>query len=523
MRTRTQGWTVVAALFLCLPGFTVPVKAAESADDQRCAALLQVDFSSIEDAPTKLTSAKAVPAEGSSPAHCLVYGYIWPQVGVVIHLPLSGWNGKFLEVGCGGYCGDRDFLAKWCRLDRGYACIASNMGHVSTPWDNLWAYNNWQSEIDHAMRSAHVTALTGKAIVRHFYTRAPNKSYFIGCSTGGRQATVQAQRFPWDFDGIIAGSPSLGVPGLHMSELWGNRAFEPNGQAILQQAHLELIHRAVLAKCDLNDRVRDGLIGDPRACPFDPRELRCKSAPAADCLTDAQIAAVAKIYGGPMTSRNELIYPGQVSKGSELLWMANLRGPDDKLRYIYDFVREEFRYGAFDPDPGPAWQPEQFDFDRDYRRIGIAESLYTAGNPDLRRFKAAGAKLLMFAGWNDVVGMPFSATDYYDLTERTMGGRAATQDFFRLFMSPGVEHCGGGDGAYSVDYLTALENWVEKGRAPDVLLGENLAGEPADTFAGNLFRHPVAFSRPIYPHPLQARYKGRGEARDAASFESFQP
>lgn len=441
-----------------------------------CSTLARQDFSQVLDAPTRIVDATAIAASEDTPASCQVVGYVTPSVGFTLRLPSAAWNGKLLELGCGGFCGSTDHIVMCDEpLRRGYACVVSDNGHRSTPRDGVWAFHNLQAEIDHAYRAAHVTALAGKAIVGQYYGQPARRSYFSGCSTGGRQALREAQQFPWDFDGIIAGAPSLDVPGIYLHMLWGNRALiGRDGSEILNEADIDLLHSAVMRKCDLDDGVEDGLIEDPRRCSFAPEELRCVGAATAGCLTPRQIAAVEKLYDGPMTSTGERVsLPGPM-KGSEKTWLTYFRGPASNPRQVYDFAADVFRYSAFQPSPGPAWRAEDFDFDRDYKRLGASAALYAANNPDLRRFKGAGGKLLSYVGWNDAIGMPLPVIDYYETVERTLGSREATQDFFRLFVIPGMNHCTGGDGAFGIDYLSHLETWVEQGQAPDKVVGSHV-------------------------------------------------
>jgi hypothetical protein len=498
----------------------------------RCKDLEKADLSQVLDAPTQVIEARMVSSTNATSGYCQATGYVSPGVGFVLRLPEHGWNQKFIELGCGGFCGSTNYIAV-CDgpLHRGYACIISDMGHKSTGAQAMWAYNNVQAEVDHAFRSAHVTALAGKAVVEHYYGSAPKKSYFWGNSTGGRQAMMEAQRFPWDFDGIIAGVPSLSVTGIHMNLLWGNRALmNSDGKPFLSQADLGVLHRAVVTQCDLNDGVKDGLIGDPRSCTFDPSKLLCTIGKSAECLTGAQLDAVRKIYSGAVTSKGEQIYMPAALKGSEaswLDWFSRLFTDDPSA--TYNFVREEFRYSAFQPNPGPTWQPEDFDFDRDYKRFGIADGLSASVNPDLRRFKAAGGKLLAYAGWGDAAGMPLHTVDYYETVERTLGGRAATQEFFRLFMIPGMGHACGADGACVIDYLSYLEAWVEGGKAPDMIIGVHvqdnyMAAHAQDSLSLPLDPSvPIAYARPVYPYPLNAKYKGRGDPNKAESFGPVGP
>jgi feruloyl esterase len=513
---------------------------AETASDPvaRCTAIGKTDFSRLEDAPTQITATSFVALSNATAGYCQVSGYVTPNVGFILRLPSNGWNGKFMEQGCGGYCGSAEIFLPVCdhALKRGYACIVSDNGHQSTPSDAKWAYNDLQAQLDHGYRGAHVTALAGKAIVENYYVRKPKRSYFVGCSAGGRQALMEAQRFPWDFDGIIAGSPSVSVPEHHMAMLWGNRAFtDKAGVPLFGHRELELLHNAVVAKCDLNDGLRDGLIGDPRRCGFDPSELLCKVGSQGACLSAAQVDAAKRIYGGPTTSSGESIYSGGgLMKGSESTWLEQLAGAPGDIRQYYTFPGEVFRYAAFMPSPGPNWKSEDFDFDHDYKRLGVSEGLNAAVNPDLRRFKAAGGKLLSYGGWSDVVGVPLAAVDYYETAEKTMGGRMPTQEFYRFFMLSGMGHCTFGDGAFAVDWLGYLEAWVEEGRVPFKVLSSHVEaaggalGSSDDATKVFLQRmggwdYPldpaaIKFSRPVYPYPTMTRYLGHGDHTDAANF-----
>ena len=506
---------------------------------EQCTALKNVNFSDIQDAPTQITAAKLIETK-DDPVYCQVQGYVSPQVNFEIRLPVNNWNGKFMETGCAGACGivSIDWLCP-SLLRKGYACIASDMGHAGKFGNGLWAYNNLQAEIDWGYRATHVTALAGKAITERFYRKAPDKSYFMGCSTGGRQGMVEAQRFPWDFDGIIAGAPSSDQSGAIMVRLWAALAMRAiDGASILSHEDLQLVHNAVVAACDMNDGVRDGLIGDPRACNFDPGELVCKGNSNTRCLSRQQANAVRKIYGGPLTSKGEKIYAdGALMPGAELAF-----GEYYQSGHFSSFDVDFLRYMAFIPDPGPNWQPSDLNFDRDYKRFGMMESLYAANNPDLRAFKANGGKLILYHGWADAGAggiPPLMTVDYYETAEKTMGGPAATRDFFRLFMIPGMGHCGGGEGANRIDFVSYLENWVEKGQAPDVIVGAHIDTDRHDRFLSThdskspnfsreyeLFLNDprsAKFTRPVYPYPIQAKYKGTGDPNSAESFEPVHP
>jgi feruloyl esterase len=496
--------------------------AATETASASCKALESVDFSGIPDAPTQITEAKLVEASGVVPAHCLAKGYITSHVGIELRMPIQNWNGKFMEVGCGGDCGV--FFTQLCRgpLRKGYACIASDMGHTSLTNQALWAYNNLQAQVDWGYRAAHVTAIAGKAITHEYYSREPARSYFLGCSTGGREALVESQRFPWDFDGIVAGAPVVNSSGWTMDVLWGIKSLTGrDGNPILSNAEAKMLHEAVIAKCDMDDGVKDGIISNPKACKFDPAVLRCKPGAQASCLTDEQINAVKQVYAGPPPSIVDRVYSEGATPGSELTWVSDFLSYWSTSHYMADL----FRYSGFWPAPGPTWKLADFDYGRDYKRIGMYAALANANNPDLRKFAAVGGKLLVYFGWTDV--SPPEATDYYETVERTMGGRAATQNFFRLFMIPGMDHCTGGAGAFAIDYLSYMEAWVEKGQAPDKLIGAHINGLAWGDAFGLPFpldaQTPIAFTRPIYPYPIRAKYKGNGDPNDATNFVPVTP
>jgi hypothetical protein len=496
----------------------------------QCKALEGSDFSGIADAPTQVVGAKLVEAKEGLPAYCEVSGYVTPAIGVKLGLPVS-WTGKFIEAGCGGHCGrlDEKSFATWgcdIALRKGDVCIVSDMGHTGTGSDGLWGYHNLQAKLDWGYRAAHVAALAGKAITERFYAHAPKRSYFMGCSTGGREALQEAQHFPWDFDGIIAGAPPIDLSVIYMTLAWGIRATHDSiGEPLLGENELKLLTAAAVAKCKAGDKVQDGVIGDPLQCHFDPSELACKAGQARECLTSEQIAAAKKVYSGPMTSRDIKLSPGGPLPGSEGNWGTTYVGTNDKP--VGSLATEGLRYLFFFPELGPAWRLNDFDFDRDYKRLGTMEFLYDSSNPDLHKFKAAGGKLIAYQGTNDPAVVPQSMIDYYETVERTMGGRKTTQEFFRLFVLPGVNHCSGGVGADAADFLGTLEAWVEQGQAPDRVLSGHLK-EKSPPFAYPYREFPadaskLSFTRPVYPYPLRAKYSGKGDPNDAVNFGPVGP
>ena len=449
--------------------FAGQAMAQADAQAQKCKQLAGVDFGDIVDAPSSILSATF---KGSA---CEIDGYVQPNVGFALRLP-AAWNGKFGEVGCGGFCGA--VLPQLCddMLARGYACLTSDLGHKSTGNDGKWAYNNLQAEIDFASRATHVLAVAGKAIAEHYYSKAPTRAYFLGCSTGGRQGFFQAQHFPDDFDGIVAGAPVSRITGVGMANTWATMAMLKDGKPLFKFDDMTVLHDAVLARCDAIDGHKDGVIDDPRKCTFDAGSLGCMARSTGACFNADQVAAIRKIYGGPVNSKGEKLFAGGQQPGSELDWRVFIATASSAAG-VHGFMQDMFRYMMFTPDPGPLWSLKDFDWDKDPPRLALMESLYNAENPDMRKFKARGGKLIAYQGWSDPLILPENVIDFYGLTERTMGGPAATRDFFRLFMVPGMGHCGGGSGPFTVDYLAYLENWVEKGAAPDAVVAKSATAE----------------------------------------------
>jgi Tannase and feruloyl esterase len=514
--------TSTLIIFSTALALAAAIGSPASADNQHstqpmaCEALPNSDFSGIPDAPTQILTAKDLAKDDGTPAQCLIEGNVAPQVAFVLHLP-THWNGKFLQVGCHGYCGRAASDECVDPLRRGYACISTNMGHTDDGAPGSWAFNNLQAKIDWGYRANHVVALAGKAISQQYYGRAPARSYFVGNSDGGREAMVEAQRFPWDFDGIIAGAAPINWTATMMDMAWRVViAHGKDGKSLLSAADLLTIHNAVLAQCDRDDGLVDGIVSDPRTCKFDPSTLLCKSSSNDGCLSETQVAVVRKFYSGPLNSKGEQIYRnGAMLPGSELAWEFWIGSIGTQ------FAEQTFQYVGLFPEPGSHWAVQDFDFDRDYKRLGTMEALYSGSSPDLRQFKAAGGKLIVYQGWYDVPVSPLNMVEYYETAEKIIGGRAATQNFFRLFMIPGFGHGESEGGIDTVDYLSYLESWVERGQSPDVMIGARVK-EPVTDFTRwkeELFDpSKTLFTRPLYPYPLQARYKGRGDPNKADNF-----
>lgn len=514
------------------PPVSSPAAAACTAIASRATAEI---LAAIPDAPTAINSARIVPAGGTHgpadddlPEICRIEGYINPTVGFLVRMPTSNWNGKFMMGGCGGPCGN--YLED--RIDhalvRNYAVVTTDMGHKGTGW--LWAYNNRQGQIDFAYRATHLTAKVAKEIVNLFYGKRAAKNYFVGCSTGGRQAMIEAQRFPNDFDGIVAGAPVYDEVGDTPYFLeWNTRVNTArDGSTILTVAKIDLIRKAVLKQCDAKDGLADGLLTDPASCKFDPKSLVCK--PGQDvgqCLTPEQADVAQKFRDGARNSRGEKLYWG-MPWGSEDQWVGNYFGwanADGKqTEYKGSSITGYLGYEQGAPG-GPTFKASDFDYDKDPARLDLVGTIYNPVNPDLSRFSDAGGKLILFHGWNDN-NIPVEASiDYWDDAVRANGGEASTRQFFRFFAPPGVNHCRGGDGGGEIDWITAIENWVERGIAPDQVIAHRMTKpyvsvprvmEDYGATYSKFGRHPLKpeeydRARPVFTWPTAARYSGKGD------------
>jgi len=435
---------------------------------------------------------------GRLPALCRVAATLTPSgdsdIKIEIWLPASGWNGKFQAVGNGGWAGFISYNALAMAVAGGYATVSTDTGHTGNT--GSFAYGHPEKMIDFAYRSEHEMTVAAKAILTAFYGRAPELSYWNGCSTGGRQALVEAQRYPADFNGIIAGAPANNRIHLYAWSISVAQTVHKEEANYIPPGKYAMIHKAALDACDALDGLKDGLIGDPTRCHFDPKALECKGGNAPSCLTAAQVETARKIYSpvnNPRTGQE--IYPG-LQPGSELGWAIHA-GPEP-LSYATD----GFRYVTF---KNPAWDYRTFNLDRD---VALADSvddgITSAMDPNLKNFLGRGGKLLMYHGWSDPNVSPLNTVHYYENVLKTMGSAAG--DSVRLFLFPGMGHCGGGEGPNSFDAMAAITQWVEKGQAPEQVLASHRVGGAVDR------------SRPICAYPKAAVYKGSGSTDDAANF-----
>ena len=468
-----------------------------------------------------ILSASIVSAEGDFPEYIRVLGYIRPAINFQIRLPTSGWNGKFYMAGCGGYCGRLGYVNDInYGLKRHYAVSTMDSGHWGeNAFDGRWAYHDLQAEIDWGYRAVHETARVTKAVIEVFYNQAPQRSYFQGCSNGGRQAVMEAWRYPDDFDGVISGCPHPKVTGTVLLGAWlAHVNTGPDGKNLITPAEIPLIRKAVYDACDHLDGIEDGLISDPRVCQFDPATLACEGDETDSCLTSIQVNTLIKMYDGPRDSAGRQLYAG-LPLGSEPYWVRwvvgkTADGSDDfSLRHSLQF----FRYMAFLEDPGLQYTLADFDFDRDPQRIEHMGQIYDVDHPDLDAFRKSGGKILMWHSWADAAPPPMETIAYYEAVEKHVGSRDRTQEFFRLFMIPGMDHCGisegpGIDRKDGFDPLTALELWVEKGVAPGSILTTKYDDDGK-----------VLWTRPVCPYPQRAIYTGQGDIHDAANYSCGEP
>jgi pimeloyl-ACP methyl ester carboxylesterase len=476
---------------------------------------------------THILSASVVTDDSDLPKYCLVTGYVLPAVNFEIRLPIEQWNGKFYMTGCGGFCGSVNsdsknfYLGMNYGLKRNYAVSTMDAGHWGESFsDGRWALNNRIAEIDWAYRAVHETARVSKLVIETFYGREPEKSFFNGCSTGGRMAVMEALRYPEDFDGIISGAPAIDYTGLvAVYFTWMVRAnLGPDGKVIVSSDDLKLIAEAVYSACDEVDGLKDGLIETPYDCEFELEDLLCDDLQKQNCLTRRQVETVKAWYEGAKNSVSKQLYLGGFPLGSEPFWQRWITGQTEEAsdNSFTQLSTNFLRYMAFQEDPGDSYNITDFNFDLDPQRLEYMAGIYNSDDPDLELYRKNGGKLLMYHGWADAAVPPWTSIEYYEAVEHNLGSREETQEFFRLYMIPGMGHCGlsGGPGITDggVDLLTALELWVEMGESPQSLLTTKYDDDGT-----------VLWTRPVCPYPQRAIYTGQGDIHDAANYSCGEP
>ncbi|HEX5226600.1 MAG TPA: tannase/feruloyl esterase family alpha/beta hydrolase [Bryobacteraceae bacterium] len=429
------------------------------------------------------------------PAHCRVAATLRPStdsdIKMELWMPVDNWNGKFEMVGNGGWAGIISFPQMGAALRDGYATASTDTGHAGG--NGMFALGHPEKITDFAWRAVHDTVVQSKALIEKYYAQNIKYSYWNGCSTGGRQALIEVTKFPNDFDGVLAGAPAN--PHIHLHAAGVERSIEmmKNPQGALSQANVEALHKAILAKCDALDGVKDGLIENPPKCHFDPATIQCKGEESDGCLTPAQVETVKIAFADIKTKKGEIVWTGY-EPGSEMN-LAVLKSIPTQPGGGWDSIRI---LGHQDAD----YDFHKFDLDAD---LALADkSDIDTHITDLSAFKKHGGKLLLYHGWADPGIAPGHTVNFYSAVLDTMGHDQG--DWMRLFMIPGMLHCSGGEGTDQFAKMATIERWREQGQAPDHIVASHVANGQVD------------MTRPLCPYPQVAVYKGSGLTTDAGNF-----
>jgi feruloyl esterase len=505
-------WDVVSVvlLLLCSSGSAFAVKPAVS-----CGSLVNVRL-----ADTVISSATVVPAGTFTPAadlvisnvpeFCRVVGVTKPSVRFEVWLPQKSWNGKFEGVGNGGTAGFIAYRAMATALKRGYTAASTDTGHINVPpgngFDASWARGRVDLVADFGYRGLHVTTVNGKQLVDAFYGKAPQYSYYVGCSKGGGQGLMEAQRYPDDYDGILAGDPANNWTGLYAgSHLWYSIAMLKEPGSYIPPEKVAILANAVNKACDANDGIEDGVIDDPLSCRFDPATLTCKEGEdPAGCFSAKQVKAIKDIWSGVHTSSGKLIFPGLLPGGEAGSggWTSWVTGSAPFAATHWKAASGFFRDAVFND---PKYNPLNFNYDKDMETLTKKFGpMLDAVDPDLRPLQRSGGKMILYHGLSDPDISALNSIHYYEQVQSTVG--KSTPDFVRLFLVPGMQHCGSGPGATAFDGVAALEKWVEDGVAPTRIIASHVA------------EGMVERTRPLCPYPQAAVYVGKGSTSDAANF-----
>ena len=485
-----------------------------------------------------ITSAQISDNDQSDQPYCYIRGIISPAIHFHAQLPLPrNWNGRFLQWGDGGKDGDLDYANH--RVAEGYAVTNSNTGHDNGVEPGAsFAFNNRRAEIDFGYRAVHLTVMAGKLLVNEYYDRGPDYSYFEGCSQGGRQGLMEAQRYPNDFDGIVAGAPAFAYQALNASGVWnlqrmyrdnlaGNLAVDTDSNGSYNSLNLvDVLHEQVLEKCDAIDGITDGVIDNPLNCNFDPRtdlsDLMCPTSGTSDqCFTNDQLQTIIDFYTGPADDAGRQVYPGKAF-GSEPRWPGYYiphEGNDMGPSKLVGVAGDHMNFLFYENDPGVTI-PDVRDYNYEARTDGVfpefhwkdyninefysgkgdlMKSITDAEDPNLTQFlKDWGGKLIVYHGWVDTLIVAEDTLDYFnEMVNATFNGSLAqASDSARLFLAPGMGHCRGGPGPDSWDKLAPMVNWVENGIAPDFVTAEHRTNGQVDN------------QRPVCAYPQQAQYIG---------------
>jgi feruloyl esterase len=435
------------------------------------------------------------------PAFCRVAATLKPtsdsDIKIEVWMPASGWNGKFQAVGNGAFNGSIAYSSMMTALARGYATSSTDTGHTGNT--AAFAPGHAEKVIDFAWRAVHEMTLAARQVIAAYYDSGPKYSYWNGCSAGGRQAMKEAQRFPADFDGIIAGAPGLDWTGRAIQAVRVMKALDQSEAARLSPAQLQLLHRAVVNACDALDGVKDGLIADPARCTFNPSLLECEDgAGKVACLSAKQAETARLIYSPVINPKTKREIAG-LARGSEPGWTLTGWTASARATGV-----DQFRFLVFND---PRWDARRFNPDTDITLADEADAgTINAMDPDLKPFIDRGGKLIQYHGWSDPQISPFNSTEYYRRVVEAIGSETEVRNAYRLFMVPGMGHCSGGEGPNAFDMVGALEQWVEHGQAPDRIVASHSTSGAVDR------------TRPLCPYPMVAVYKGTGSIDAADSF-----
>ena len=473
-----------------------------------CASLaaLALPGGSITQAEDESAGALAAPAQlnaalvRSLPAFCRIIATLRPsadsEIKIETWLPASGWNGKFQAVGNGAFSGSINYSALATAVARGYAASSTDTGHSGG--SASFALDHPEKVSDFGWRAVHEMTVASKRIIAAYYQSPAKYAYWNGCSAGGRQGMKEAQRFPADFDGVVAGAPALDWTSRASQAVRIAQRLETSASARLLAADRERLHRAVLEACDAADGVRDGLLENPGRCGFDPVALQCRTAADSACLTAEQVETARSMYSPMKNAATSRAITG-LERGSELGW-TDLGWTGSARATGLD----HFRFLVFHD---AKWDLSQFRGDADVARAEESDdNTINALDPNLKPFIDRGGKLIQYHGWSDPQISPGNSTQYYSRVLEVLGGKSKVDDGYRLFMVPGMGHCSGGEGPNTFDMVAALEEWVEHGRAPDRIIASHLAKGTVDR------------TRPLCPFPQTAEYTGAGSINDAANF-----
>jgi feruloyl esterase len=472
-------------------------------------------LSSISIPDTRITSATAIdsmltlkaemgpspsPVQVSTP-FCRVEGILEKEVRFEIWLPQQGWNGRFLGQGIGGYAGyiPGAYSSMANALSRGYATATTDTGHQGNSNESKWALGNPERVLNFGHRAHHLLAQAAKKIIAAYYGASPRQSYFSGCSGGGRQALAEVQHYPEDYDGIIAGASGAAFTRMVANLRWVSELNAKDSRGRLTPRKAALIANAATAYCDAKDGLKDGLIDNPLRCDFDISTLLCPAGTDNDtCLTTPQVETAKKIYSPMRNSAGQEIYPGLVP--GTLLNISEAEGGLNRHTAMSADFYKYFVYGD------PNWDYRASNFDKDVSEADAKVApIVDVTDPNLKPFNARGGKLIMYHGWADNVVSPISSLNYYKRVQEVIGEKG-TGEFLRIFLAPGMYHCGGGPGPNEFDMLSAIEDWVEKGKAPDRVVASHKTEGKVDR------------TRPLCPYPQTASYTGSGSPDDAANF-----